>query len=201
MNGSPRTWTIKVLLERLERGRLLLDLAAPAELNPPAVLDFLESAIAGLPLGQIILCEQNDDDRNLVIVDGLQRIQTIAQVLRPDLFSGGPWPVYMPAPDVPGAGRLLYGAEHSADPAAFPLSAAMRSRDFAIWEAALRNRTPDDGRIKAATDQAHRLVRPIWEANIFVWVLRNGDPASAEVASVRRNANRPFNPARARPGR
>lgn len=202
MYGSPEIWSLGTLLDRLERKEILLDaVALSADPGPGAVLDFLESAVAGLPLGQLVLCERADG-RQLVVVDGLQRIMTIVRVLRPDLFpQGDPWPVYLSAPDVPTKGRLLYGTEHGADPAAFPLSASTRTLQYLGWKADLENRTPDDERIKAARDGATRLNVRITNAKIFVWVIRDTNPASDEVGLAHRNANRLFNPGRTRPGR
>lgn len=191
-----------MVCEELARGRVPLPTApapaVPATVPDPAtVLDFLQAARDGMPLGSMTW--HQPDSSTFEIVDGIARVNAIARVLTPELYTDASmrWPVIALPPDHPRAGRFAWGEQPGwgPDPAAFPLSAALKTMSFLGWEAALRNRTSDESRVTAALNAAYAISKSLLEAQIVVYVVRPGVDEKVDdeqLLEIRHRANSRF---------
>lgn len=182
--------------EKLERREVPLPVARTVP-NQAAVLDFLEAAHEGMPLGAMIWHELEAGVFD--VIDGIARLGTIARVFKPELYTDESlrWPVIALPPDHARAGRFAWGTEPDwgPDPAALPLSAVFKSISFLAWEAQLRNRTPDEDRITAALNAAYTISSRLFEAKIVVCLIRGGDQGELDterLSQIRQRANSRF---------
>src|SRR6266496_2494163 len=85
---SSRDWTVETILSQIEQGNINLD---PAFQRRNAWDDkkrsrLVESLITGLPVPEIVLAENQDKKRSFIVIDGKQRLLTVAGFIKPKTY-------------------------------------------------------------------------------------------------------------------